>query len=260
MASGLVWSGDDEFSVDGVRYLAEGYVGTKRRADPDQLRLLKPRAEIEAFVARVEASAPRTIVELGIYHGGSTALLAQVAQPRTLVALDLRPDCPPLDRFIERQGLGGVVLPHYGVDQADAARLDEIMANALGGAPVDMVIDDASHLLPETVASFNRLFPHLRPGGSYVIEDWSWAHSRLVVPPDRYQGVPPLSAFVCELVLAAASRPAVVAEVVVDAGTAVVVRGHRELDPTRFDISAHFDPVARDMVDRISLARTLTQG
>jgi hypothetical protein len=38
---------------------------------------------------------------------------------------------------------------------------------------LDLVIDDASHLLGPTRSSFNVLFPLLRPGGVYVIEDWS---------------------------------------------------------------------------------------
>jgi hypothetical protein len=39
---------------------------------------------------------------------------------------------------------------------------------------VDLVIDDASHLYPFTKGSFETLFPRLRPGGLYIIEDWSW--------------------------------------------------------------------------------------
>ncbi len=34
------------------------------------------------------------------------------------------------------------------------------------------MIDDASHLLDPTRSSFNVLFPLLRPGGVYVVEDW----------------------------------------------------------------------------------------
>ena len=41
-------------------------------------------------------------------------------------------------------------------------------------APPDLIIDDASHLYSETKTSFETLFPQLRPGGLYIIEDWSW--------------------------------------------------------------------------------------
>ena len=44
------------------------------------------------------------------------------------------------------------------------------------GAPLDLVIDDASHLYGPTKASFEALFPLLREGGVYVIEDWAWEH------------------------------------------------------------------------------------
>jgi hypothetical protein len=41
---------------------------------------------------------------------------------------------------------------------------------------VDLVVDDASHTYEATKTSFEILFPLLRPGGIYIIEDWSWAH------------------------------------------------------------------------------------
>ena len=61
----------------------------------------------------------------------------------------------------------------YGVDQADAPALRRIVADEFAGEPLDLVIDDASHVLDPTRASFNVLFPLLRPGGVYVIEDWT---------------------------------------------------------------------------------------
>ena len=39
---------------------------------------------------------------------------------------------------------------------------------------LDLVIDDASHELHATKASFETLFPLLRSGGWYIIEDWIW--------------------------------------------------------------------------------------
>jgi len=42
--------------------------------------------------------------------------------------------------------------------------------------PIDLVVDDASHCYEETKATFEIVFPYIRPGGIYVIEDWAWAH------------------------------------------------------------------------------------
>ncbi|AKK30875.1 class I SAM-dependent methyltransferase [Mycobacterium sp. EPa45] len=53
-------------------------------------------------------------------------------------------------------------------DQGDEQFLDA-MATDIG--PFDIVIDDGSHMSHHIIASFNALFPHVRPGGLYVIED-----------------------------------------------------------------------------------------
>jgi predicted O-methyltransferase YrrM len=260
MGARAVWTGEQGFTVEGVTYRSVPYLPTERSAAHDDLVILKDRAQVAFYEELVERTRPRTIVEVGIYSGGSTALLAQLAEPDVLVAVDLRPDCEPLERFIATHDLGARVRPHYGVDQTDGPRLDAILAAELGDAPVDLVIDDASHLDGHTRATFNRLFPHLRPGGLFVIEDWAWAHHHQPHPDPGYQGVTPMSALVCELVLACASRPKVVGEVRVDKYGAVVERGVAALRSDRFDISSRFDPVGRDMVERMSEARSLRAG
>ena len=42
-------------------------------------------------------------------------------------------------------------------------------------APLDLVIDDASHLYRLSRRAFELLFPRLRPGGLCALEDWSWS-------------------------------------------------------------------------------------
>ncbi len=53
-------------------------------------------------------------------------------------------------------------------DQADPAFLTAL-AERIG--PIDIVIDDGSHYCPDVIAAFGALFPHVVPGGLYVIED-----------------------------------------------------------------------------------------
>jgi predicted O-methyltransferase YrrM len=241
----------EALTVDGVTYRC--MTGAEA---PDELVILKPRHEVDVLVRLVQDLRPRRIMELGIYAGGSTALLAQLARPERLVALDLRSEpCEPLEPFIDRHHLRDTVSAHYGVDQADTAALDALVK--LFDGPLDLVIDDASHLEPQTRASFNHLFPHLRPGGRYVIEDWPWAHRGVTHHDPGYQGVTPLSTLVCELVVVAASRPRMITAVEVDANTAVVHRGPADLRPGIFDVSNMLDVVGRDMVDRMREARTL---
>ncbi|MGW4438717.1 hypothetical protein ACWELO_23665 [Streptomyces sp. NPDC004596] len=58
-------------------------------------------------------------------------------------------------------------------DQGDAAGLREL-AERYG--PFDIVIDDGSHENEHVRISFDVLFPHVRPGGLYVIEDLQTAY------------------------------------------------------------------------------------
>ena len=90
------------------------------------------------------------------------------------------------------------------------------------------MIDDASHLLAESRSSFESLFPRLRPGGLYIIEDWNAGHrfadsrraalndpsrpdheaiQRRISERITQQGFPPkpLSRLLTELILARAS-------------------------------------------------------
>jgi hypothetical protein len=103
---------------------------------------------------------------------------------------------------------------------------------------LDLVIDDASHLLEETRRAFDTLFARLRSGGLYIIEDWSWAH----VPssffwPDRT----PLTVLIFETVLACASVPGLIDEIAIDRAFACVRRGDAPIQEAGFDLSRCYD-------------------
>jgi len=239
-----IWTSDHDFTVEGTAYRS-----MVDRTRPDQMVVLKDRRQVEFYEALFATTAPRTILELGIYNGGSVALFSQLATPEKLVALDRRGGCPPLEAFLDERDLRGSVVAYYGVDQADAAALDRIMESEFTG-PVDLIVDDASHLGDLTRASFNRLFPRVRPGGLYVIEDWSWPHR----PPARDMPVEdvPISAFVAELVLLAAGRPQMIADIRIDEYAVTLTRGDADLRPERFAVSTNLDPLARRLVGRMA--------
>jgi predicted O-methyltransferase YrrM len=247
--SALVWTTDHDFTVGGVEYRSIAWAGEDTGRD-EQLVVLKPRHLVERYEVLVDELKPRTIVELGIYQGGSVALLAQLARPIRLVALDLAPDRGRLDRFIAEQHLEDVVRLHHGVDQADVIEVGRIMAAELDG-PIDLVVDDASHLEGPTRASFERLFPPLRPGGVYVIEDWAWAHWTMMSNKPMHHGARPVSALVFELMVLAGRRPGMVAEVRVDEHWAMVRRGPRPLDASSFSVADALDPIGQQMASRL---------
>lgn len=72
-----------------------------------------------------------------------------------------------LDLF-DKSALDDLRIATITGDQSDAAGLRRI---AEGIGPLDIVIDDGSHVSDHVLASFAALFPLLAPGGLYVIED-----------------------------------------------------------------------------------------
>lgn len=237
-------------------------------ASDGRLPVAKRRDLVECYIELSRELPPEpVIVELGIYQGGSTVLLSELTHPKKLVAMELTPDPPSaLVDYVERSGLADVVRPYYGVDQSDQTRLAEILAAELGGQPIDLVIDDASHRYVETLSSFETLFPHLSPGAVFVIEDWATDHRISdgmveiidALPPGRRGPVEeqlraaeaeqaanpngptvPLTQLAFELVTARASSGDVFRELTMTAHWIVVRRGEERLAPGPFRLSDH---------------------
>jgi hypothetical protein len=207
----------------------------------ERFTLLKSRALIDRYAAMAATLDPKRIVELGIWHGGSTVFFHRLYRPERIVAVDIRPAPSALHDYVRRHGLAAQIRIHAGVSQSDAAALTRILEEEFGSQPIDLVVDDASHLLLETSAAFNSLFPRLRPGGLYTIEDWGWAHwpGHRRTRESLFPGAPALTGLVFELVMASASRPDLVAEVAITSNLVVVTRGHAVLDGA-FDVSRSY--------------------
>ena len=211
--------------------------------------LMKEPGAIERYAALVAEMRPQHIFELGIFAGGSTVLLCQLATPRRLVGIDNRAVNPSLRDFLARRGLDGAVEVYDDVDQGDRERLAELADAAFGGEPLDLVVDDCSHLYEPTRASFNELFPRLRPGGVYLIEDWPWAHPAVDVEDDGFwPDEVPLTRLIFEIVLAVPSVPGLISQVGVDGSSVSVRRGDAPVDPRGFDIAACCKPRGRRLL------------
>jgi hypothetical protein len=243
----ITWTRDDAFEIAGIEYVCCPILRGGFPSEPGRFCLVKPRSAVEAYENALRALAPRRIVEVGMFDGASTALMAEITRPEKLVGIDrnTRPS-PALADFIERRGFDGIVSAHYGVDQGDAAAIRRIVAAEIGDQPLDLVVDDASHLLDLTRRTFNCLFPLLRAGGTYLIEDWWWAHANAAesIQPDEV----PLTVLVFELILASAHAPGVVGRVVADREWVAVTRGDVEVDADTFDLSSLYGPRGRALV------------
>lgn len=204
------------------------------------------------------------IVELGIDQGASTCFLLELLRPLELVAVDINQECPePLARFLADHGHAERAMLGWGVDQTDGATIRNLVGRQFPSAPPDLIIDDASHLIDQTLASFQELFGLLRPGGLYLIEDWSWhekfeiglaaavaddesgAFARDLAERAANQAPPrPMSRLAAVLALAAAFSPEIVAEVTIRQDWLEVRRGTGAIPPG-FDLAELVSPIGR---------------
>jgi len=229
----LEWIAEDEFAVDGIEYACKP-MHDYFESTATRFCLRKPPHLVRRLEQLLAETKPRTIVELGVFEGGSTGFIAQTTPVEKLITFDIERPCVALEQMIRAKELETIVRPHWEIDQADTERLRAIVREELGDTPIDLIIDDASHLLEPTRASFNALFPLLRPGGTYLLEDWAWAHGITNAWPRQT----PLSVLVFELTLAVAHRPEALERLDIDRSWALVTRGPRDLDDS-FDLLEH---------------------
>lgn len=171
--SKVIWHDKATFSVGGHRITMDyEYGGSKRKSERSDFTMMKSRSFLDQYLKHEDEGFKR-IFELGVYQGGSFVFLNEVFKPKKIAAVELSElPIPALDTYIEAQQ--GRAKLYYGTSQDNEAKLAEIVESDFGGE-LDLVVDDASHFYDQTKASFRTLFPKLRRGGLYIIEDWSWS-------------------------------------------------------------------------------------
>lgn len=206
-------------------------------------------AQYEAFWAR-EVGRIERVFELGLWKGGSMAFWAEAFRPTRLVGIDQSRESPSaaFDRYVAERA--DRLRVHWGVDQGNPKQLEELLATEFDG-PLDLVIDDASHLYHLTLSSLETLLPRLRPGGLYIIEDWAWHHWPTM--QGAFAGHVPLTRLVTELIEAVGTGQGVIADVSVYQGFVAVRRGPVP-GPTPFRLT---EAISRGAPPSMSLRQTV---
>jgi Methyltransferase domain len=103
---------------------------------------------------------PVTVVEFGVYHGGSLQMWKQYfGRKARIVGVDVDPRCKDLTEDRVEVVIG---------DQEDREFLRGLRAQ-LG--QVDIVIDDGGHKMAQQIATFEEMWPAVRDGGVMLVED-----------------------------------------------------------------------------------------
>ena len=99
------------------------------------------------------------LLEIGVETGASLKLWEEYFPSAVVHGIDIRTEAR---KYLSSRG------KIFIGDQADPKFLAEVIKDI--GSP-DIIIDDGGHKMDQQQISFQTLFPRLRPGGIYVIED-----------------------------------------------------------------------------------------
>jgi len=112
----------------------------------------------ERHLARYRGLRVR-VLEIGVYRGGGLELLRHFLGPDArLVGIDI-------DEVARAAARG------YEVEIGDQADPKFLKRVAEKHGPFDIVIDDGGHSMLQQIASVEALFPLLKDGGTYLVED-----------------------------------------------------------------------------------------
>ena len=144
----------------------------------------KPREIWEAFQPHLQRfrDLPVRVLELGVARGTSVKTLATYFHRGQILGVDKSVE------GVDVAGYPNVTLREC--DQRDLRRLAGV-CNEFAPHGFDIIVDDASHIGTYTMACYRLLFPVVRPGGLYFVEDWgtgymdqeTWGDGAAYVPP-----------------------------------------------------------------------------
>jgi len=114
-------------------------------------------SELAPFIA---AGQPVSLLEIGVQNGGSLQVWKKYLPVGSrIVGIDINPDCARLEPD-ENTSV-------HIADGTDQAALDSV----LGDLTFDIIIDDGSHRSDHIISTYAALFPRIKGGGKFIIED-----------------------------------------------------------------------------------------
>lgn len=105
---------------------------------------------------------PVKFLEIGFYRGSSAHMWEDYFVNGNLFFIDVNPEVLAHAQEFKRVHIDLV-------NQDDAIALNNFILNV--GSSFDIIIDDGGHTMSQQITSFITLFPYLKSGGVYVIED-----------------------------------------------------------------------------------------
>lgn len=117
--------------------------------------------DVYETIMRPKQNDKITLLEIGVCSGISLALWSKYFPKGKICGMDIDHNCAKLNGTIDRVNV-------YIGSQSDHFDLYALVKHT---GPLDFVIDDGSHFNEFTLKSFKCLWPSVKPGGWYIIED-----------------------------------------------------------------------------------------
>lgn len=112
------------------------------------------------FKRFLEKEKPIKMLEIGVQNGGSSEIWKKYLPQGSIIhSLDIDERCQSL-KFSE-----GIFF-HLG-NATDAV----FMEKTFGDIQFDVIVDDGSHICKDVIQTFKYLFPKMKSGGCYIVED-----------------------------------------------------------------------------------------
>lgn len=144
----------------------------------------------DAYDSLLDRSAVRLMLEVGVADGSSLLAWQEAFPNAVVVGMDIH----PAQRWSGEFHLG---------DQ----RSKEDCERAIAGRQFDLIVEDATHGLQNTLLTLLYLWPFVTPGGLYIVEEFAnigalrdniqalWPDAKIVDTIGPFGGVEPLVVF-----------------------------------------------------------------
>lgn len=143
----------------------------------------------------------KLMMEVGIADGSCLLAWKEVFPNATIVGMDIHPAARITEDWHKKHHTESSRLEFHLGDQ----RVMKDCERAAAGRQFDLIIDDATHELENTLLALYWLWPFVKPGGLYVVEEWPnidhdrirdlWPQADIVDTQEPFGGNEPLIVF-----------------------------------------------------------------
>jgi cephalosporin hydroxylase len=142
-------------------------IGNKHTTDKGTIHY-EAHGYTEIYGKYISDKIPCKLLEIGIWHGDSIRMWNEYNPNIDLYAVDIDPN-------IHNYMNGNEHFKFYLGDQSDEKLIINILNDSQNG--IDFVIDDGSHNHDDILNTFKFLFPRMKSGSVYFIEDLHAGHA-----------------------------------------------------------------------------------